>query len=354
MSELVGLLVSVLLLAGNAFFVGAEFAIITARKDRLTALAEAGSVSARATLRAGEQLPLLIAGAQLGITLCSLGLGRLAEPAVAGLLGRPFLLLGAPPEVLHPVAFTIALGLVAMLHTVVGEMVPKNLAIAGPERVALVLVPTHHAFCRAVKPVLTLFTATATAVLKLMHVIPRDEFDSAYTRDELAEMISDSRREGLLDEQESSRLTSTLGSAGRTVADVVVPIDRVVTLPVAPTVGDIADSVARFGVSRFPLHDEAGRLVGYLHVKDVLDLADDPAAVVPAGRVRGLPEIPCDARLDDALAALRRSQAHLARVVADRGGDTVGVVSMDDLVQYYVGADHSRRETGQAARPLRS
>ncbi|HWN35378.1 MAG TPA: hemolysin family protein, partial [Pseudonocardia sp.] len=334
------------LLAGNAFFVGAEFAIITARRDRLAALAEAGSASARATLRAGEQLPLLIAGAQLGITLCSLGLGRLAEPAVAGLIERPFQAIGAPDEILHPVAFTLALGLVAMLHTVIGEMVPKNLAIAGPERVAVLLVPAHLAFCQLVRPVLTLFTTAATAVLKLINVTPRGELDSAYTGDELAEMISDSRREGLLDEQESSRLTQTLGSAGRTVADVVVPLDKVVTLPVAPTVGAVAAAVTRFGVSRFPLRDDAGRLVGYLHVKDVLEEADDPTAVIPASRVRGLPEIPCDARLDDALTALRRSSAHLARVVANRDGDTVGVVSMDDLVQYYVGAVRAPADSG--------
>ncbi|HEY2205082.1 MAG TPA: hemolysin family protein [Pseudonocardia sp.] len=342
MSEVFALALSVVLLAGNAFFVGAEFAIITARKDRLTALAEGGNArvraSARATLRAGERLPLLIAGAQLGITLCSLGLGRLAEPAVAGLLERPFDALGVPAQVLHPIAFTLALGLVATLHTVIGEMVPKNLAIAGPERVAIILVPAHLAFCQFVRPVLTLFTATATAVLKLFRVTPRDELDSAYTGAELTEMISDSQREGLLDAQESSRLTQTLGSAGRTVAEVVVPLDRVVTLPVDPTVGAIADAVARYGVSRFPVLDPSGRMVGYLHVKDVLPDADDPDAVIPAGRVRGLPEIPCDARLDDALAALRRSSAHLARVVDTRGGDTVGVVSMDDLVQYYVGA----------------
>jgi len=159
-------------------------------------------------------------------------------------------------------------------------------------------------------------------------------------------MISDSLREGLLDEQESSRLTQTLGSAGRTVADVVVPLDKVVTLPVAPTVGAVAAAVTRFGVSRFPLRDDAGRLVGYLHVKDVLEEADDPAAVIPANRVRGLPEIPCDARLDDALTALRRSSAHLARVVANRDGDTVGVVSMDDLVQYYVGAVRAPADSG--------
>jgi CBS domain containing-hemolysin-like protein len=338
MNELFAVLVSLLLLIGNAFFVGAEFAVISVRKDRLLALIEDGNSRALATLRAGEHLQLLIAGAQLGVTLCSLGLGRLAEPAVASLLERPFLMSGAPESVVEPVAFTIGLGIVVMLHTMIGEMVPKNLAIAGPERIAVLLVPPHYAFCRMVRPLLGLFTATATLVLRLVRVTPREQLDSAYTQAELAEMIADSWREGLLDEQESSRLTETLGSAGRTVADVMVPLDRVVTLPVSPTVGAVSRAVAEVGVSRFPLREESGRLVGYLHVKDILEEADDPDAVVPASQVRGLPELPCDARLDDSLAALRRSQAHLARVVADRGGETVGVVSMDDLVQYYVGA----------------
>lgn len=352
MSEFIAVFVSVLLLAGNAFFVGAEFAVISARRDRLLAMAEGGSAAARSTLRAGENLPLLIAGAQLGITLCSLGLGRLGEPAVASLLERPFALLGLPSAILHPIAFTLGLGIVVVLHTVIGEMVPKNLAIAGPERAAVILVPAHYAFCRFTSPVLSLFTAAATVVLRLVKVTPREEMDSAYTHAEFSEMIADSRREGLLDDQESSRLTETLGSAGRTVADVIVPMDRVVTLPTSPTVGDVSAAVAQVGVSRFPLKDDSGRLVGYLHVKDVLPELDDPTAVVPAGRVRGLPEIPCDARLDDALAALRRSQAHLARVVTDRGGETVGVVSMDDLVQYYVGAvraDPSASAPGQAS-----
>jgi CBS domain containing-hemolysin-like protein len=330
--------ISALLLAGNAFFVGAEFAVITARRDRLATLAEGGSMAARAALRAGEQLPLLIAGAQLGITLCSLGIGLLAEPAVSELLERPFDAVGAPPRILHPIAFAVALGLVAMLHTLIGEMVPKNLTIAGPERVAVILVPAHHAFCRVVRPVLGLFTVAARVVLRLFRVTPRSELNGAYTGAELTSMISDSRREGLLDEQESRRLAQTLGSAGRTVADVMVPLDRVVALPVNPTVGAVADAVSRYGVSRFPVRERSGRLVGYLHVKDVLAEADNPAAVVPAGRVRGLPQIPSDARLDDALAALRRSAAHLARVVATADGATVGIVSMDDLVRYYVGA----------------
>src|ERR1700743_26466 len=130
------LFITVLLLLGNAFFVGAEFAVITARRDRLEALAEEGRARARMGIRAGHELPLLIAGAQLGVTVCSLGLGALAEPAVSHLLERPFDALGVPAPITHVIGFVVALCIVTMLHTLFGEMVPKNLALAGPERAA--------------------------------------------------------------------------------------------------------------------------------------------------------------------------------------------------------------------------
>jgi len=334
------LLLAALLLAGNAFFVGAEFALLTARRDRLEALAAGGVGGARVVLRAGRELPLLIAGAQLGITVCSLGLGALGEPAVAALLERPLHPLHPPAPVLHAVSFTVALMIVVTLHTVLGEMVPKNLAIAGPERSALWLVPPHYAFCRSMRPVLRLFTVLAHWVLRrLLRVQPRDELDSAFTPEELAGLIAESRREGLLDDSEHRRLTQTLSSAERTVADVLVPLDRLTTVPAAPTIGDVRAAVSRTGFSRFPLlAGDPGdpRLTGYLHVKDVLELAADEDSPVPRSRIRGLPELPSDARLDDALAALRRAQSHLARAVG-ADGHTLGVVALEDLVEEYVG-----------------
>jgi magnesium and cobalt exporter, CNNM family len=330
------LFLTVLLVLGNAFFVGAEFAVISARRDRLEALAEQGKARARSALRAGRELPLLIAGAQLGVTLCSLGLGALAEPAISALLERPFDAAGVPAAVTHVVGFALALGIVTMLHTLLGEMVPKNLALAGPERAAMWLVPVHFAFCRFTRPLLGLFTAFAGAVLKLLRVTPKEELDAAYTPDELASMIAESRDQGLLDGAESRRLAQTLSSAGRTVADVVVPLADVTSLPAAPTVGDVADAVAATGFSRFPLQDD-DRLVGYLHIKDVLDLLDgEPTDPVPRALVRGLPEIPMDARLDEALAALRRANSHLARAVRS-DGSLVGVVALEDVVEEYVG-----------------
>ena len=332
------LLLILLLLAGNAFFVGAEFAIITARRDRLEALAERGSSRARTAIKAGRELPLLIAGAQLGITLCSLALGAVGEPAVAALLEVPFEAVGVPTALRHGISFALALIVVVALHTILGEMVPKNLAIAGPERAALWLVPFHYAFCRMVSPVLRMFTVLSTAVLRLMKVEPKDELESAYTPDELAMLIAQSRKEGLLEDSEHRRLAQTLSSAERTVADVLVPLDRLTTVSATPTVGELESVVAATGFSRFPVRGEGGKLLGYLHIKDVLDLvsSEDPNTPVPRTRIRGLPDVPVDARLDEALAALRRAQSHLARAV-EADGRLCGVVALEDLVEEYVG-----------------
>jgi CBS domain containing-hemolysin-like protein len=216
-------------------------------------------------------------------------------------------------------------------------MVPKNLAIAGPERAAMMLVPVHYAFCRMVRPVLRLFTAVAQGALRLMGVEPKDELETAYTPDELATLISESRREGLLEAAEHRRLAKTLSTTGRTVADVVVPLASVKTVPANPTVGDVAAAVTGTGFSRFPVRRPDGRLTGYLHVKDVLDLAGaDPSTPVPRGRVRPLPELPAGCRLDDALTILRRARSHLATAVGpDR--TVLGVVALEDLVEEYVG-----------------
>ncbi|MFS8095892.1 hemolysin family protein [Lentzea alba] len=327
-------LIVVLLLAGNAFFVGAEFAVITARRDRLEALADRGSARARTAIKASQQLPLLIAGAQLGITLCSLGLGAIAEPALASVLEGPLSAVGLPLAVVHGVAFAVALVIVVALHTILGEMVPKNLAIAGPERAAVWLVPVHYGFSRMIAPVLALFTAVGRWVLRRFGVEPVDELESAYTPDELALLIGQSRSEGLLEDSEHRRLRQTLSSAERTVADVVVPLDRLTTVSASPTVGEMEAAVAATGFSRFPVLAESG-LIGYLHVKDVLDL-EGASTLVPRSRVRGLPEVPVDARLDEALAALRRAQSHLARAVGADGA-VRGVVALEDLLEEYVG-----------------
>jgi CBS domain containing-hemolysin-like protein len=342
------LLVALVLLASNAFFVGAEFALISARRDRLEAMAKRGVQRARTVIQAAEMLPLMLAAAQLGITASSLGLGALGEPVLARQLEWLTGALGVPEAVLHSAAFTLALGIVTVAHILLGEMVPKNIAIAGPERTALWMVPPLVAFLRVTRPVIALFNWAARLVLRLCGVQPRDELGSAYSPDELANLIADSSREGLLDSQEHRRLTQTLSTRKRTVADVLIPLSGLTTVPAEPTLGDIERAVAQTGFSRFPLCADR-QLVGYLHVKDVLELFGmPPDTPVPSGSARSLPEIPSTAKLDQALALLRRSGSHLARVVGP-DGNTEGVVALEDLVEEYVGtvrdATHVPRST---------
>jgi len=348
-SDLLALLAAVGLLAANAFFVAAEFALVSARRDRLETLAGSGVGGAAVVLRAAADLSRMLAASQLGITICSLLLGRLAEPAVAHLIERPMTWIGLPEALLHPIAFAISLILVAVAHILLGEMVPKNIAIAGPERTAILLVPPFLVFTTAMRPVIGLFNMMANGVLRLFGVEPRDELEASFTSGELADLIAESNREGLLDDDESRRLAQTLSSVESTVADVLVRRADLVTLPVDPTVGDVAALVNETGYSRFPVLAADRGLAGYLHVKDILDLIDDPVAAVPSERVRGLPTVQVDARLDVALAELRRSRAHLGRAV-DEAGETLGLVTMEDLIEHYVGSVRDATNTRRVRR----
>ncbi|MGW5381716.1 hemolysin family protein [Nocardia sp. NPDC003963] len=343
MGDLFGVALTVFLLAGNAFFVGAEFALISARRDRLEALAAQGKRNADTVIRAGQNLSMMLAAAQLGITICSILLGRVGEPAVAHLLEKPFELAGLPDALLHPVSFVLALAIVVILHILLGEMIPKNIALAGPERSALLLVPLHLAWLRIARPLIAVYNFAANLSLRMLRIEPKDELEAAVSSDELAEMIGESRSEGLLDAEEHRRLTQALGTGERFVAEVMVPSAQVRTIPLrahGTTLGDIENAVAETGFSRYPVRASDGSLVGYLHVKDVLDKVSDetagPGTEIPRTDIRPLPTVLMGTTLYEALARLRRTSSHLGRVVDGRG-NTVGIVALEDLVEEFVG-----------------
>ena len=341
MGDIFGVLLTVLLLAANAFFVGAEFALISARRDRLEALAEQGKHSAITVIRAGENLSQMLAGAQLGITICSILLGRVGEPAVAHLLEKPFALFGVPDAVLHTVSFVIAITIVVVLHVLLGEMVPKNIAIAGPESAAMLLVPPYNLWVRAARPVIAVYDWCARMALRAVGVQAKTELENTVSSVELSEMIAESLSEGLLDPEEHNRLSRALQVRNRIVGDVAVPVRDIHGVSVAaegtgPTLGAIQQALAETGYSRFPVIDPAGRFVGYVHIKDMLPLVEDPTAVVDASIVRPLPQVPASLPLPDALSRLRRTNSHLALVTAP-DGDVTAMVALEDLVEDLVG-----------------
>jgi len=340
MSDLFGVLLTVLLLGANAFFVGAEFALISARRDRLEALAEQGKRSAVTVMRAGERLSLMLAGAQLGITICSILLGNVGEPAVAHLLEKPFAALQIPVALLHPVSFVIALAIIVTLHVLLGEMVPKNIALAGPESAAMLLIPPYLVYMRLAKPFIAFYNWCANATLRMLGVEPKDELDVTVSTVELSEMIAESRSEGLLDPEEHTRLTRALQIRNRVVGDVAIPLGKIRAVPVAaegtgPTVGAVEEALSETGYSRFPVVDASGAFIGYLHIKDVLSRVDDTDAVLDASMVRPLPSVAASLPLPDALFRLVLNNSHLALVTTD---DVVtAVVALEDLVQDLVG-----------------
>lgn len=333
-----GLIWLVVLLAVNAFFVGAEFAVISARRSQIEPRAAAGSRAARTALWAMEHATLMLATSQLGITVASLVILNVSEPAIHHLLEYPLAATGISPSAVSTAAFVVALVLVTFLHVVFGEMVPKNLAFSVPDRAVLLLAPPLVLVSRAVSPVIRFLNWVANGVLRLFRVTPKDEATSAYTIDQVAAIVAQSTREGtLLDD--SGTVTAAFEFTAKTVADVAVPLRDLIVLPAQASPRQVQQAVAAHGFSRFPLAASSGTSPStYLHLKDVLDLTaptelDSP---VPHARLHPLPRVGDDWELEDALAHLRASGAHLA-LVSDDADAAAGVLFLEDIVEELIG-----------------
>ncbi len=349
MSDVLAITIAVVLLALNAFFVGAEFALISARRTQIEPRAAAGSRAARTTLRAMENVSLMMAGAQLGITICSLGLGAIGEPAVAHLIEPLFERIGLPEDLLHPIAFVIAMTIVVYLHVVLGEMVPKNIALAGPERSAILLGPPLMAIVTALRPLIVGLNALANGVLWLLRVPRTDEVSSTFTHAEVGGLVAESLREGLIDSDEYDLLAGALGFTERTVHSVLLVLDDLATVRASTRLSEVEEMCRETGFSRFPVASDDDRgLVGYVHIKDVLETDPRrPDRAVGETRVRELVTVHAADRLHEALSTMRASGAHLAQVV-DAEMVVLGVVALEDVLEELVG---EIRDAAQRARP---
>jgi CBS domain containing-hemolysin-like protein len=347
--SLLTLVATVLLLLGNGFFVGAEFSLIAARRTQLEPLAQEGSRRAIIALRAMGEMSLMIAGAQLGITVCSLLLGAIAEPALAHLIEAPFALMHLPPELVHPVAFVIALGIIVFLHTVVGEMVPKNIALAGPERLVLWLGPPMWWFSQATRPVLVVLKWASRRLLHLLHIESADAVKTVYTADELASLVAESRTEGLLDADDHKRITGALTLTERTAGSVLSPWSQVYTVTDDVTPAALELLATRTRRSRFPVVDRRSRaILGFLHVKAVLGATDeDRRAPLPRSAIRPLSVVGPDTSLADLLLLMRRERSHL--VLVREGASPLGVVTLDDVLSAVVGTPGEAPPSGTPA-----
>ncbi|WP_018546682.1 hemolysin family protein [Streptomyces sp. LaPpAH-108] len=331
----VQLLIGLATLVVNAFFVGAEFALISVRRSQVEPLAQEGDKRAKRVVWGLEHVSALLAAAQLGITLCTLVLGVVAEPAIAHLLEPVFHAAGVPSSAGHVVSFVIALTLATYLHMLLGEMVPKNIALAEPVRSALLLGPPLVALSKALRPVIFTINAFANGLLRLLRVEAKDEVSATFTDTELAEIVKDASEAGLIDNRAQERLNDALELGSRPVRDVVVPLERVVYARIGITPEQLERLSAESGFSRFPVVDDGRRIVGYLHVKDALDASprDMPfhlRDMRPIARIRET------SPLDDVLTAMRGSRTHVAAVIGE-DGRLAGLVTMEDVLRELFG-----------------
>lgn len=344
-SDLHGLVWLVVLLASNAFFVGAEFAVITAKRAQIEPRAERGNFAARLTLRGMEKVSLMLATAQLGITVSSLLILVIAEPSIHHLLEIPLAAIGLDGATGYVTAFVIALLLVTYLHVVLGEMLPKNLAIAIPDRAALVLVPALYFVAATVKPIVWGLNQVSNLILRLFGFTPRDEAHTAYTLEQVEGIVAVSREEGLLSDG-SGAVQNTFEFTEKQVRDVLLPLTEVIVLPEDASARSVQSAVAEYGFSRYPIRSGSGDLIGYWHIKDALHAYESELdRALPAKRLRRLISVSETMELEDALDSMRRAGAHIARC-HDVRGSVIGLLFLEDIIEELVGKieDATRRD----------
>ncbi|MFP5308365.1 MAG: hemolysin family protein [Actinomycetes bacterium] len=330
--------VGVVLLVANGFFVAAEIALLAARRARVEELAANGDPRAVRALAALTELSITFSGAQLGITMASLGLGAVAEPAVAALFAGWFADLGLPAGLIGPLAFALALSLVVFLHMVVGEMAPKNLALAQAEMVSLRVARSFGLFITLFRPLIVLLNSTANVLVRAVGVEPVDELGLVHTPDELLLVLRESRRHGQLAPQDARVLTAALRLAEIDAEAAMTPRVDLVAVPDTASPADVLERAAETGFTRFPVfHGDLDHVTGLVHVKDVLMRTEDELAeLTVADLLRPLPAVPESRDLEHLLRDMRADRSHACLVVDEFGG-TAGLLALEDVLEELVG-----------------
>ena len=330
MSFPMALFVTLLLLAGSGFFVAAEFALVAAKRHRIEKAAAEGKRGASAALAGMRELSLMLAGAQLGITVCTLGLGSVSKPAISHELDPLLHDLGLPSALSYGIAFAVAMIVVIFLHMVVGEMAPKSWAIAHPERSAMLLSPVFRGIVKVVRPLISVLNAVSNALVRLCRVTPRGELASVHNREQLAHLVEESERIGLISKDDSELITNSLTEPQVPVSELQVPAEHITSVPADADVETILALTTAHDRSRLLVRD-GDTVVGSVHARDALVARSRRRSTTARDLARPVPELAPEHTVAEAIEQLRRRRATLA-VVRDEQGRLTGLVTLDDLL----------------------
>ena len=335
MLTFLGLVAVAALILANGYFVAAEFAFVAARRGRLEDAASTGDAKAARAVQVHKRLSFMLSGAQLGITVTSLAVGFIAEPTLGRALEPIAGALGVPESVRFGVALTVGFVLATAAQMVIGELAPKNLAIARPEPIARALAGSTLVFLRVASPLIRLFDGSANRLLRTVGIEPVDELHGGISVEELDLIVGESVAQGKLTARQAALLERSIDFGALHASGAMVPWNRVVTIESSATCDDLRRLMAS-AHSRFPVIAADGS-VGVVHAKDLFDVADDAYATTTVGALaRPALVVPESAGLRSVLAALRRDATEMA-IVADEYGALAGVVTLEDLVEELVG-----------------
>ena len=332
------LLVALALVGLNGFFVAAEFAFVRVRGTSVEQLADEGRAGAGSLQAVMADLDNYLAVTQLGITLASLGLGWVGEPAVAALL-EPVLAPVLPESLLHLVAFAVGFSIITFLHVVFGELAPKTFAIARTERLSLLLAPPMKVFYYLFYPGIVVFNGSANAFTQLLGVPAASETDETLGEREIRRVLARSGEEGNIDATEVDMIERVFDLDDTVVREVMVPRPDVVSLPADATLSDIRSLVLDEGHTRYPVldADDADQVVGFVDVKDVLRAGEEGDEDATAGELaREIPVVPETTAINDLLLQFRRDHRQMAAVI-DEWGSFEGIATVEDVVEAVVG-----------------
>jgi len=325
------------LILATAFFGAAEFAVVATDRSRLEALAAGGSRAARTALGVHRRLSFHLSGAQLGLTVVSLALGFVAEPAIARLI-EPLLDGRLSEGAAKGVSVAIALTIATVLSMVVGELIPKNLVLAAPDTAVLRLAGPLRVFAMVMTPFIRVSNGTANRLVRAFGIEPQEELASVRSLQDLAVLIRSSGEEGTLEEDRAMLLGRSIRFGEKTAADALVPRMQVVSLASGDTLADLVATAVRTGHSRFPVEGtDIDDIVGVVHVKDTYRVPIGQRAATPVATIMSEPvAVPETRPLEDLFSELRSTGGHLA-VVVDEYGGTSGIVTLEDLLEEIVG-----------------
>jgi CBS domain containing-hemolysin-like protein len=344
-STILNLLLVAVLVLGNGFFVASEFALVAVRKSRIEALAAEGNRGAQRLLELLNNLNAYISATQLGITLFSLGLGWVGEPAVAALLEPALIWLGnatgmtflASGAILHTISFAIAFSFITFLHIVFGELAPKTAALELSERVSLLIALPMQIFYKIFYYPIRLLDWTGTKTVRLFGLHPSGEHGSVYSEDEIRQLIEISKESGHLNEEERRLINQVFEFSETTVREAMIPRTEIVAIPVTSPLEEIAKAFRQHGFSRLPVYRESlDDIAGFIHSKDLMPFLLRPK-LFKLEKVLQKPMYVVDtARLEDVLRQMQREKFHFGFVVDEHGG-VEGIITLEDLLEEIVG-----------------